>query len=142
VKIFVLLSTFGIAIAALVTIVRRPLITILFGPQFAAAGSLLLLVAWAVPLDFLTSYLNTAYIAWGMEKKVLSCIAIAAISNVALNILWIPKYGAMAAAVNTLLCYAILLGSLMIVWYSTKELLPPQPQQLGITSNESLTKSC
>jgi O-antigen/teichoic acid export membrane protein len=137
-RILVLLSTFGVAIAAVVTLARRPLITILFGPQFEAAGSLLLLVAWAVPLDFLTSYLNTAYIAWGMERKVLSCMAIAAVSNVALNLIWIPKYGAMAAAVNTLLCYAILLACLMVGWYSTKELASQRSQQLEITSRESL----
>jgi O-antigen/teichoic acid export membrane protein len=133
-RILVLLSTFGIAIAVVVTLVRRPLITIMFGPQFEAAGPLLLLVVWAVPLDFLTSYLNTAYIAWGMEKKVLSCMAIAATSNVILNIIWIPRHGAMAAAVNTLLCYAILLGCLMITWYSTKELASPRSQELEISS--------
>lgn len=138
IRILVLLLTLGIAIAAVVTLVRRPLITILFGPQFEAAGFLLLLVVWAVPLDFLTSYLNTAFIAWGMESKVLSCMAIAALSNVVLNLIWIPKHGAMAAAVNTLLCYAILLACLMIGWYSTKELASHRSQQLEITPSESL----
>src|ERR1035438_1900035 len=71
---------------------------ILFGHQFLPAALLLLLLAWAVAFDFLTSYLSNAYIAWGMEKKILICTGVAAGSNVVLNLIWIPAYGATAAA--------------------------------------------
>jgi O-antigen/teichoic acid export membrane protein len=73
---------------------------------------LLLLLAWCLPLDFLTAYLSNAYIAWGMEKKVLACTAVAAGSNIALNLYGIPRYGATGAAVNTLISYAIFLACL------------------------------
>ena len=62
----------------------------MFGHQFLPATLLLLLLAWAIPFDFLTSYLSNAYIAWGMEKKILVCTVVAAGSNVVLNLIWIP----------------------------------------------------
>ena len=95
---------------------------LLFGQEFLPATSLLMLIAWAIPLDFVTSYLINAYIAWGMEKKILICTAIGAASNIILNLFSIPTYGATAAAVNTLISYAILLASLAIASRSAGEL--------------------
>ncbi len=129
----ILLSLFaiGVAIAAVIAILRRPVMTILFGHQFLMACPLLLLLAWAIPFDFLTAYLLNAYIAWGMEKKTLQCTAVAAVSNIVLNLIWIPVYGATAAAVNTLISYLVLLISLTVAGRFAKELAPgaqPQPE--------------
>ncbi|MGD0931967.1 MAG: oligosaccharide flippase family protein [Candidatus Korobacteraceae bacterium] len=112
----------GAAIAALLTAVRRPLLLLLFGRQFLPATFLLLLLAWAIPLDFLTSYLSNAYIAWGMEKKILVCTAIAAGCNIVLNLFSIPVYGATAAAVNTLISYVIFLAGLALAGRFAREL--------------------
>ena len=79
---------------------RKPLVAILFGQEFLPATLLLMLIAWAIPLDFLTSYLINAYIAWGMEKKILICTVIGAGSNIILNFFSIPTYGATAAAID------------------------------------------
>ncbi|MGC2110588.1 MAG: oligosaccharide flippase family protein [Candidatus Korobacteraceae bacterium] len=121
-KILLTLLGAGAAIAAAVTMARRPLVTLLFGHQFLAATPLLLLLAWAIPLDFLTSYLGNAYIAWGMEKSILLCTAIGAVSNILLNLVSIPTYGATAAAVNTLVSYVIFLVSLALVGRAAKAL--------------------
>lgn len=121
-RILLLLLGAGVVLAAVVSIARRPLLTILFGHQFLPATLLLLLLAWAIPFDFLTSYLSNAYIAWGMEKKILLCTIVAAGSNIVLNLIWIPAYGAKAAAVNTLICYLIFLASLAVAGRSAKEL--------------------
>ena len=104
----------GSAIALALSASGRWVLAIVFGDRFVPATLLLALLAWAIPLDFLTSYLSNAYIAWSMEKKVLICTAVAAASNVALNLIWIPAYGATAAAVNTLISYAIFLGALAL----------------------------
>ncbi len=121
-RILLFLVGAGIAIAAVLAAFRRPVLSILFGPQFLPATLLLLLLAWAIPFDFLTSYLSNAYIAWGMEKKILLCTVIAAGSNVVLNLIWIPAYGATAAAVNTLICYVIFLTGLALAGRFAKEL--------------------
>ncbi len=120
----ILLSLFaaGAAIAFVLSTSRKLVLAIVFGHQFLPATLLLGLLAWAIPLDFLTSYLSTAYIAWSMEKKVLVCTAVAAGSNVILNLIWIPTHGATAAAVNTLISYVIFLSALAFAGRYAKEL--------------------
>jgi O-antigen/teichoic acid export membrane protein len=97
-------------------------LTIVFGHQFVAACPLLILLAWSIPLDFMTSYLSNAFIAWGMEKKILLCTGIGAASNIVLNLAFIPSLGARGAAINTLLSYAIFLTALCFVGRTAKEL--------------------
>lgn len=121
-RLLCLLMGLGVAIALLISVARRSLIVLLFGPQFMTATVLLLLLAWAIPFDFVTSYLSAAYIAWSMERYVLFCMAGASGVNIVLNLLLIPKYGALAAAINTLASYAILLITLVVAGYSTRGL--------------------
>ena len=111
-RILLALAAAGVSIATVLAAFRAPVLTLLFGRAFLAGTPLLLLLAWCLPLDFLTAYLSNAYIAWGMEKKVLACTAVAAGSNIALNLYGIPRYGATGAAVNTLISYAIFLACL------------------------------
>jgi O-antigen/teichoic acid export membrane protein len=112
----------GAVLAVALAMARRGLLTIFFGHQFLAAAPLLFVLAWCLPLDFLISYVASAYIAWGMEKRVLLCTAVAAASDIILNLIWIPVYGAKAAAVNTLISYAVYLVSLALARRSAKEM--------------------
>ena len=115
----------GILIAAVISVSRRVVLTILFGHQFLAACPLLILLAWSIPLDFMTSYLSNAFIAWGMEKKISALsTGIGAASNVVLNLVFIPSQGARGAAVNTLVSYGIFLTTLCIIGRTAKELAP------------------
>jgi len=114
-RILAILLIAGITVAIVVVVFRRIVLGVLFGQEFRPAVPLLFVLAWAIPLDFLTSWLSNAYIAWGMERKVLLCTVIAAASNVLLNVAEIPRYGAMAAAVNTLISYLIFLACLFWV---------------------------
>jgi O-antigen/teichoic acid export membrane protein len=121
-RILVPLAAAGILIASVLSVSRRMVLTIEFGHQFLAASPLLLLLAWSIPLDFMTSYLSNAYIAWGMEKKILVCTGIGAASNILLNLAFIPRYGARGAAINTLLSYAVFLAALGFVGRTVPEL--------------------
>ena len=114
----------GILLAVVISVSRRVVLTIMFGHQFLAACPLLLLLAWSIPLDFMSSYLSNAFIAWGMEKKVLLCTGIGAASNIVLNLALIPRYGARGAAIDTLLSYAIFLTTLFFVGRTVKQPIP------------------
>jgi O-antigen/teichoic acid export membrane protein len=114
-RILLPLAGAGMLIAAVVAASRKMLLTVEFGHQFLIAGPLLLLLAWSIPFDFVTSYLSNAYIAWGMEKKILLCTGIGAAANIALNLALIPGYGARGAAISTLLSYAIFSAALGLV---------------------------
>ena len=121
-RILLALFASGSVLSVLVAVFRRPVLSILFGHDFVAASPLLLVLACAIPLDFLVSYLTSAYIAWSMERKVLVCVLVAAASNVVLNWIGIPRYGALAAAVNTVISYAIYLACLAIAGSTAKEI--------------------
>jgi O-antigen/teichoic acid export membrane protein len=112
----------GILVAGCISAARRAILTIVFGHPFLAAAPLLLLLAWSIPLDFMTSYLSNAFFAWGMERKVLACTAIGAITNIGLNLAFIPRLGAQAAAVNTLISYAVLLAGLYFAARHAKQI--------------------
>jgi O-antigen/teichoic acid export membrane protein len=120
-RILLPLAGAGILIAAVLSVSRRWVLTVEFGHQFLAASPLLLLLGWSIPLDFMTSYLSNAYIAWGMQKKILLCTGIGAASNIALNLTFIPRYGARGAAINTLLSYAIFLAALGFAGRTARE---------------------
>ena len=111
-RIFLLLIAVGSVLAFPVALFRRPLLRIVFGHPFVAAAPLLLLLACCIPLDFLTSYLSNAYLAWDMERSVLVCAVLAAGTDIVLNLYGIPRYGAMAAAANTVISYFVYLAAL------------------------------
>ncbi len=123
-RIFLALFAIGCIFALPVAYYRRPLLGIVFGHPFAAAAPLLLLLACCIPLDFLTSYLNNAYFAWNMERHVLKCVGLAAGTDIALNLYGIPRYGAMAAAVNTVISYLVYLAAL--AWIGRHVTNPPK----------------
>ena len=113
-RIFLLLFGSGAALALLLVSLRSPVLRIVFGRDFVAAAPLLLLLACCIPLDFMVSYLSNAYFAWSMERSVLICAGFAAAVNIGLNLATIPRYGAIAAAINTLISYFVYLG--MLAW--------------------------
>jgi len=121
-RILLPLAGAGILIAAVLSLSRHMVLSIMFGQKFALAGPLLILLAWSIPLDFLTSYLANAFIAWGMERRFLLCSGIGAASNMLLNLAFIPTYGARGAALNTLVSYAVLLTTLCVAGGTAKEL--------------------
>ena len=110
----------GILIAGGICWARRGVLSVVFGDSFVAAAPLLLVLAWSVPLDFATSYLSNAFLAWGLERKVLASTGIAALTDVVLNLAFIPSLGARAAAVNTVISYAVLLAGLCLTGRTIK----------------------
>lgn len=130
-RIFLLLFASGLALAMLPALFRHPLLTIIFGRPFAAAAPLLLLLSFSIPLDFLVSYLSVAYFAWGMERKVLLSAAVAAAVNIAFNLATIPRYGAMAAAVNTLVSYVVYFCAL--VWTGRQAVGAPESSTADVS---------
>ena len=95
----------GIAAAAVMEALRKPLVSLLYGPAFAASATLAAPLLIAIPLDFATSFLVTALTAWDHPRRVLTATALAASGNVLLNCFLIPRYKAMGAAYATPLSY-------------------------------------
>lgn len=111
---FMTLVGYGIALP--MTLFADPIIALLYGPNYQGAGSILMVSVWSVVFINLglqrTSFLTVKRL---LHWHPLTIVA-AMITNVGLNLVLIPKYGGMGAAVATLvsqwvaahpLCYII-----------------------------------
>jgi len=121
------LAAAGLVLAAGMILGRRSLLALVFGRAFLPAAPLVLLLAWSLPLDFLSSYLSNAFLAWGMERKVLAATGTGAVTNIVLNWILLPRLGAWGAALNTLLSYVVLLAALLLASRTMRETGPGPP---------------
>ena len=100
------LALMAFAVAVPVTFVARPLMLLLYGREFEAAGPILALHIWAG----LFVFLKTALHQWLLNESRLQFLfitnGIGAAINVGINLLLIPRYGGMGAAVATVISYA------------------------------------
>jgi len=103
----------GIAIALAVAWLASPIVTLLFGAAYAAAGPVLALHVWAGIAVFLGVASSQFLVAENLVKLSLYRTALGLAVNVVLNLALIPSYGPMGAALATLLSYFVATFSLV-----------------------------
>ena len=98
-------ATIGLAlpIAAGGFILAAPLTQLVFGSQYSGAEVLFRWLMLTIVTGSAASYCGAQLIPNGREKKYLLAVLAGAALNVVLNLLFIPKYGALAAAFTTAL---------------------------------------
>jgi len=99
---------FGALIAAVIGVFAPSILRIIYGSDLAATALLRVLVV-AIPMDSCTALLSTMFISRGFDRTVLAATGSAAVLNILLNLLMIPKLGGMGSAIATLVSYAYLL---------------------------------
>ena len=82
-------------------LIAHQVITTIFGPSFARAGTVLVVLLISVPLSVLRSVAVSALMARGREDILFRTVFIAAVANIALNLVAVPAYGMLGAAVVT-----------------------------------------
>ena len=106
------LSVMGIAFA-------RQIVTIIFGSGFHQSIFLLQILM----IDTIFVYVNMTYgnplLAWDKEAVYMYAIMAGGISNIILNFLLIPHYGAVGASIATVLSEAIVLMGLSYLHFKT-----------------------
>lgn len=97
--------------AAVFTFAAYPLIGLLGGREFLPQGAIALqIIIWSIPFGWLNSVTNYVLIALGLERMQPRAFAIAVGFNVVANLLLIPRYSYVAAAVITVLSEVVLLA--------------------------------
>jgi len=104
-RLFSLMSLLALAIAVPMSVLSRPLVLLLFGSRFEAAGTILAVHIWAALFVFWGVAQEPWNIAEGLQRLTLYRTMAGAILNVGLNLLLIPKYGGMGAALATVTAY-------------------------------------
>jgi len=100
------LFTVALALAVLLQFAGRPLVHLLFGTAFSAATPVLQIHIWAGIFIFMRALLSRWLLAEDLLRFSLVTHVAGAVMNVALNLLLIPVYGAIGAAVATVISYA------------------------------------
>ena len=84
--------------------IRRNLVLLFSGSEYAQASSSLAILAIAIiPAMLANFYINIVMIPLKMEKQVMIATVVSALVNIGLNFVLIPKYAENAAAFTTLL---------------------------------------
>lgn len=93
----------GLPVAIGATLVAGQIIETIFGPEYAPAAPVLQILIWSLPVALLRDTALMGLMVRGLEGRVLRLTAWAAIVNLALNLLLIPRWGMLGAAAATVL---------------------------------------
>lgn len=110
---FKVLWAFSFPIAVGVSLLAQPLIELLYTDAFRPSALALAILIWALPLLNLSSLCGSITTATDKERKAVRVYVLAALLNVLINLVAIPFYGYIGAAVATIVTEA----SALILFY-------------------------
>lgn len=93
----------AISIAVPVTIMSEWMITLLYGGAYIEAARVLVVHIWSAVFVFLGVAFSKYLLAENLNSKMLQRTVFGALSNVVLNVMFIPEYGIVGAAYATLI---------------------------------------
>jgi polysaccharide transporter, PST family len=102
-RMYSLFTWMAITIAIIVTFIANPVIRILYGTDYSAASSVLIITIWAGVFVFQGLARGKWLIAENLQNYSYWFTGLGVIFNIILNLILIPKYHALGAAVATLL---------------------------------------
>jgi PST family polysaccharide transporter len=105
--LFRLMAGIALAIAIPMTFLSDRIVKLLYGAAYNGAGPILAVHIWAALFVFIGVAQSPWNILEGLTKLALVRTTLGAIANIVLNLLLIPKYGAMGAAIATTVSYAL-----------------------------------
>jgi O-antigen/teichoic acid export membrane protein len=117
-------AIFAIPVGVGGTLLAKPMIHLLFGEQYAASVAPLQLLSWSAVLVTMRGNFRYTLNAVGLQGLDLRCAAAAAVFNIALNLLLIPRYGITGAAWATVISE---IGWFTLAWYVFSQRVIPLP---------------
>lgn len=98
-KLYDLMVLISITVALPMTFLATPIIRLLFGEMYIQGGVVLAIHIWASIFVFLGVASGKWFLAENRQKLVLQRTAFGAVMNIVLNILLIPEFGVVGAAI-------------------------------------------
>lgn len=95
-------SLFAIPICVGGTILARPIMTFIYGREFAMSALPFKILIWNVAVIWLSLHYGNTLMASNRQKLYLLAVGIGAAINIVLNLIFIPRFGMIAAAITTL----------------------------------------
>ena len=143
-RLYDFMAFLSLTIAIAVSFTSQPILTTLLGAEYSSAGAILTLHIWSGIFIFLGVARGNWLVIENKTRLSLLTQLMGAITNVVLNIFLIQQYGAIGAAISTLISYAVSSYlSCMIFpemrhtgWMLTKALLVPFRWQRLLTTRK------
>lgn len=114
----------ALAVAIFVSIFRRFVVVFLLGPTFDASADILIIHIWSGIFVFLDSIRGKLLISFDKTKFYFLSTVLGAFSNIILNIILIPRYHALGAAIATLISYSVVTFFSAIIFNRFDVILP------------------
>ena len=95
------IATISFPIFALTLTAARPLTTLLYGDRYAASATFLSILAVGYYFQAALGFNGTTLMVFGNTRYISALNIVAMMTNLALNLVLIPRYGAVGAAVGT-----------------------------------------
>lgn len=105
---YLMLLAFPIAIGA--SLLADQIVPFLFDEGYAESATVLRIIIWVVPLMYLSEFLGYIVVVNGGERRVARSIVISTALNIVCNLILIPIYGLIGAAIMTVVTEAVLVG--------------------------------
>lgn len=106
-RLYDLMVVISVAVALPMTFLSTPVVTLLFGEAYLESGAVLAIHIWAAVFVFLGVASGKWFLAENRQILSFQRTALGAVANVGLNLWLIPVYGAVGAALATVLSYGI-----------------------------------
>ena len=94
-----------------ILIFPKEILTLLYGSSYTSGYLALIIITFGIAANDFSGTAATILVAGGRTRANLVCEVIGAITNVALNIVLIPIYGIVGAAISADVAYAIYVGA-------------------------------
>jgi O-antigen/teichoic acid export membrane protein len=115
-KSFDLMIILAVPLVVGTQFLAKPLMVFVAGRDFAAAGPVLQILAYAVGLVFLSSFLSHVIVAAGAQRKIIWAYFLTAVSSVAGYLFFVPRFSYFGAAAITIYSEAAI--TIFMVFYS------------------------
>jgi O-antigen/teichoic acid export membrane protein len=102
------LAAIAIPAAVLISLFAAPTLR-LFGPAYVAAATGLRVLVWSSVCLYLAMAGGHLLVSIGRERANLLTLLAGAVTNVVLNVFWIPRWGYVGAAMSTVAAFVVIL---------------------------------
>lgn len=101
--LYSLIIYLGLAQSLILTIFSYPIVSILYGQAYLPAAPILRIITWYITFSYMGNVRNIWMLSEGKQKYLLIVNMSGVVINISLNALLIPKFGAMGAAIASVI---------------------------------------
>lgn len=129
-RLFNLMAVLSYMIILPSTLLANTLINFLYGPSYSEASGMFIILIWAVLFVALGVARETWTVTEGFMRFSFATTVVGAITNVIFNIVFIPRWGAIAAAWATLAAQVVAVSLSTLIYAPTRRIFAMQAKAL------------